>query len=644
MSKMFVQNWKLSTKIVIAFSSLMALGMSSLAVGQYWQLRTSQRQAMADRLSEIVQLAAPQIDGDYHSLVVEAQDANTTYYRINQEQLRDIQAASDDIQHLYTVRQQAEGHYTYILEHWTGDAVPLATVGETLSDPPPLLAASTMIDAPLVESEITDNSVGTPVLIGYAPIQGQFGRVDGLLVVELDARPVLLREQQAQKSAVATLLTIGVITFGTIRYLAQALVVKPTLMLNQAAKRLAEGEWTATLPTERHDELGELAQSFNNMAQRLRLSFQQLEDYSQNLEKKVETRTKALHQANEAKSEFLANMNHELRTPLNGILGYTQILQRDSETSVRHEKGLRTIHQCATHLMSLINDILDFSKLEVQKMALHPQDFHLGNFLVSTADMCRIKAEQKGVALIYEPNPALPEAVHTDAKKLRQVLINLLGNAAKFTDSGHIMLTVTVSERPAASSSPWKILFQITDTGIGIEKDQLEKIFRPFEQAEQAEQAEQRANHSEGTGLGLAISREIVQMMGGDIHVESEPGKGSTFWFEVSLLAAREWTGQPELSQASEPAAMPQVLAERNRLLDAQPPTYAMPPASELALLRTAAKTGFMAEVIQEAERIKALDDAYIPFADKLLDLCNQFDDKAILELTQSSHQEVVAS
>ncbi|MEL7353775.1 MAG: ATP-binding protein [Cyanobacteria bacterium P01_A01_bin.116] len=797
---MSVQNWKLSTKIVLAFSSLMVLGMGSLATGQYWQLRTSQRKAMADRLSEIVQLAAPQIDGDYHALVVEAQDANTTYYRINQEQLGKIQAASDDIQYLYTVRQQAEGHYSYVLEKWKEREASLVAVGEALAAPPPLLANQEVIESPVVEDKITYNSAGIPVLIGYAPIYGQFDRVDGLLVVELDARPVLARELQAQRSAAVTLLIIIIITFGTIRYLSQSLVVRPTLMLNQAAKRLAEGEWTATLPTQRYDEFGELAQSFNNMAQHLRDSFQKLEDYSQNLEAKVETRTKELsasqqllnlvmnnipqsifwkneksvylgcnqsfanvagvsvdeiggktdddllwsaadahffagcdrkvlesgaaklgivephqangcqswlemskvplydqgnnvmgligifqditpykeaeraaHQASEAKSEFLANMNHELRTPLNGILGYTQILQGDAETGVRHKKGLRTIHQCATHLLSLINDILDFSKLEVQKMELHAQDFHLGDFLTATADMCRIKAEQKGVALVYDPGPNIPAAVHADPKKLRQVLINLLGNAAKFTDSGSVTFKATVSEPPAAGRTSWRILFQIQDTGIGIGQDQLEKIFRPFEQAGNS------AHHSEGTGLGLAISRKIVQMMGSDIHVDSELGEGSTFWFEVELLAVREWCSEDQSLRQNEIAIgsqmethqsqsqqnihqqsqgqrnlnqqrqnqQGQANSEQNRVghsQRSQMPTYIMPPVSELEMLHAAAKTGFMADVIQEAERIKALDEQYAPLANRILELSHQFDDKAILALVQSSFQEATVS
>lgn len=288
-------------------------------------------------------------------------------------------------------------------------------------------------------------------------------------------------------------------------------------------------------------------------------------------------------------------------------------------------------------------------------MELHTQDFHLGNFLTATVDMCRIKAEQKGVALVYEPDANLPAAVHADPQKLRQVLINLLGNAAKFTDNGNVMFKATLTEPPMTNSASWRILFQIQDTGVGIRQDQLEKIFRPFEQADNS------TRHSEGTGLGLAISRKIVQMMGSDIHVDSELGVGSIFWFEVELLAAREWRVEDELQQpdamnvtlerqqpkapqkqTTEHSQPAQSQAEHSQSLPAH--AYIMPPASELAALYNAAKTGFMADVIQEAERIKALDERYVPLANRLLELSHQFDDAAILKLVQTAVQEVVVS
>ncbi|MCL1471256.1 ATP-binding protein [Argonema antarcticum] len=243
--------------------------------------------------------------------------------------------------------------------------------------------------------------------------------------------------------------------------------------------------------------------------------------------------------ANHAKSQFLANMNHELRTPLNGILGYTQILQRDPATTTKQLKGLGVIHQCGSHLLTLINDILDLSKLEVQKMDLYPQDFHLTNFLTTTVEICRIKAEQKGITFRYHPAANLPTAIHADDKRLRQVLLNLLSNAIKFTDFGNVTFKVEVVDdgETAQDSSP-RILFQVKDTGIGIPPEKLESIFLPFEQAGK------RDRNSEGTGLGLAISQQIVQMMDSSIQVNSTLGKGSIFWFEVNLPIATDWFAQ----------------------------------------------------------------------------------------------------
>lgn len=250
----------------------------------------------------------------------------------------------------------------------------------------------------------------------------------------------------------------------------------------------------------------------------------------------------AAEAANRTKSEFLANMNHELRTPLNGILGYAQILQRDPTTTPKQQKGLGVVYQCGTHLLTLINDILDLSKLEVQKMDLYPQDFHFDNFLTTTVEICRIKAEQKGIAFNYH-TVNLPTAVHADDKRLRQVLLNLLGNAVKFTDFGGVTFTVEAVANPQIADHPLtRVRFQVEDTGIGIPKDKWQSIFLPFEQAGK------RDRNIEGTGLGLAISQQIVQLMGSSIQVHSTPGKGSCFWFEVDLPAA-DWLAQTTSSR-----------------------------------------------------------------------------------------------
>ncbi len=239
--------------------------------------------------------------------------------------------------------------------------------------------------------------------------------------------------------------------------------------------------------------------------------------------------------ANLAKSEFLANMSHELRTPLNGILGYAQVLQRSASLDRDQQDKINVIHQCGTHLLTLINDVLDLSKIEAGKMDLHPTEFHFRAFLRGVAEMCRIRAELKGLRFEERVAIELPEGVRADEKRLRQVLLNLLGNAIKFTASG----TVTLDVAPVGGD---RVRFEVRDTGIGMDADQLEAIFLPFEQVGEGKR------HTEGTGLGLAISQQIVELMGGRIAVSSLAQVGSTFWFEIGLPVAIEWNRAGQVS------------------------------------------------------------------------------------------------
>jgi signal transduction histidine kinase/CheY-like chemotaxis protein len=236
--------------------------------------------------------------------------------------------------------------------------------------------------------------------------------------------------------------------------------------------------------------------------------------------------------ANQAKSSFLANMSHELRTPLNGVLGYAQILNRSPHLDPDTRAKVNTIHQCGSHLLMLINDVLDLSKIEAQKMELHLSEFHFPAFLSGVAEMSRIRAEQKDIAFQVELADELPEGVRGDEKRLRQVLLNLLGNAIKFTEVGGVTLTVRSGTEALQRD---RIRFEIRDTGIGIPPDDLETIFNPFEQTQDGKR------QTEGTGLGLAISQRIVELMGGQITVTSEPGVGSVFAFDVVLPTATEW-------------------------------------------------------------------------------------------------------
>jgi len=224
------------------------------------------------------------------------------------------------------------------------------------------------------------------------------------------------------------------------------------------------------------------------------------------------------------RSEFLAQMSHELRTPLNGILGYAQILLRDKTLSQKQANGINIIQQSGEHLLMLINDILDLAKIEAGRLELYPNDILLHKFLRTIADMMQIRAEQKKLKFVCDIAENLPEWIHADEKRLRQVLLNLLSNAIKFTDQGHVRLHVYRTEGN-------RLRFEVTDTGIGISADQQKRIFRPFEQAGNANRK------LGGTGLGLAISQQFVKLMNSDIHLESQPGKGSRFWFEIEAPA-----------------------------------------------------------------------------------------------------------
>ena len=253
----------------------------------------------------------------------------------------------------------------------------------------------------------------------------------------------------------------------------------------------------------------------------------------------------AAENANKAKSEFLANMSHELRTPLNGILGYAQILKRSPKLAENEQNSIDIIYQCGSHLLTLINDILDISKIEAQKMEIYPIDFHFPAFVQAVAEICRIRAEQKSLKFIYQPDADLPLSVHADEKRLRQVLINLIGNAIKFTKIGEVSFSIYLIEKFVNVSKQviYKIRFTIQDTGVGIKPEEIERIFLPFEQVGT------RKNQAEGTGLGLAITQKIIQLMGSTIQVTSQVGMGSVFWFELDLPEAIDWVNTASNSE-----------------------------------------------------------------------------------------------
>lgn len=235
----------------------------------------------------------------------------------------------------------------------------------------------------------------------------------------------------------------------------------------------------------------------------------------------------------QVRSDFLAQMSHELRTPLNGILGYAHILRRDGDLTERQAVGVNVIQQSGEHLLTLINDILDFAKIEAGRLELNVGEIDLDKFLRVITSIVRIKAEQKGLNFAVETSADLPVAIQGDNQRLRQVLLNLLDNAIKFTDHGSVTLRV----KPI---SPTCLRFEVQDTGIGIDTAHFESIFRPFEQTGEIQR------RASGTGLGLAISNQLVHLMGGGIRLESQLGHGSTFSFDLAFSPARVRLGTEE--------------------------------------------------------------------------------------------------
>jgi|GEM_PF-1756892 len=257
-------------------------------------------------------------------------------------------------------------------------------------------------------------------------------------------------------------------------------------------------------------------------------------------------------EANHAKSTFLANMSHDLRTPLNGILGFAQILQWDRTLGQRQQMGVSAIRQSGEHLLTLINDILDVAKIEAGKLEICPTEFPLAPFFRVVEDIIRVKAQAKPeLAFVCEFDPAMPAAVMADERRLRQVLLNLLDNAVKFTARGRVTLAVRFTP-------PSRLRFEVRDTGEALTEQQLGRLFKPFEQVGDVHQ------RSGGTGLGLVICRQFVRLMGGEVQVESRNGQGNTFWFEVDAPVVQAAAHQAVLD---EPGALADDDWPRRRVL-----------------------------------------------------------------------------
>ncbi|KAI8913941.1 hypothetical protein DFJ77DRAFT_465284 [Powellomyces hirtus] len=387
-----------------------------------------------------------------------------------------------------------------------------------------------------VETAITTNTSGVlvaPSVIGAAAMTAYQPLVHNWLLLatisekEINAPIIRLRSLLLYAILIVVLATL------IVSLLAARLIVLPIRKLRALALEFSAGDLEVRSPIRKQvfpDEIMELNLAFNTMAQQLSSQYDSLDN-------KVKERTQALEaakveadQANAAKSSFLANITHELRTPLNGIIGLSALL---AETPLNPDQKdlIASIRDCSDGLLIIVNDVLDFSKIEAGKLQLEKRPFDLFQCIDNSLYLLHLKAAEKGLLLSHKIAPNAPKCVEGDVVRLRQVLINLVGNSVKFTAEGSVVVTVASSQLP--TEGRFELQFEVMDTGIGIPIDAINRLFQSFSQVDSS-----TTRKYGGTGLGLAICKQLVEMMGGRIWVTSEPGKGSKFCFTILANAA----------------------------------------------------------------------------------------------------------
>ncbi|GEM_PF-3869838 len=348
----------------------------------------------------------------------------------------------------------------------------------------------------------------------------------GAVIVEISKRHLISQRMEILALSLLAILFALTLSLMVALWVARR-VTTPILGMGLAIRRIGEGDLSMRVPSQFNvDELSELAIGINQMAQQLQQDRNTLEYRIAEATKELRRKKEEAEQANLEKARFVANMSHEIRTPMNSVLGMAQLALK-TETNPRQRDYLEKIHSSGEHLLGIIDDILDFSKIDTGKLNIETIDFELDRVTLNLVNFAAWKASEKGIKLTLDIDPGIPRILRGDPLRLSQILINYVNNAVKFTEKGEIIIRARKIEE---SENDSLLRFEVQDTGIGMTREEVGGLFQIFHQADNS-----TSRKYGGSGLGLAISKGLAELMGGEVGVESEAGKGSTFWLIVRL-------------------------------------------------------------------------------------------------------------
>ncbi|WP_051656404.1 response regulator [Butyrivibrio sp. AE3004] len=493
----------LATRIWIVVLLAVILSTGSFCVVALYQTNTAIIRSTRQRMLDIVNCAAGSIDGDTLERLTKDSVNNPGYRRVYNA----LAVFRDNIEadSVYGIKAEDDGRFTFTIDPSLEEP---GEFGEEVIKTDALVKASKGISA--VDLVPYTDRWGT-FYSAYSPVHNSSGEIVGIVAVDfsIDWYEGQLKEQ-VRRTLLLFLIVLGIVLLmiGSLCYILIRAITLPMKQITDTAQLYQNGDFSKKLEIDREDELGVLSRALQSMATALTEQIREADE------------------ANRAKSNFLANMSHEIRTPINAVLGMNEMILRESaDPEIRlYSENVKT---AGSTLLGIINDILDFSKIEAGKLELIPEKYDLSSVLNDLVNMVSPRVDAKGLELVLDFDPDTPKQLYGDAVRIKQIITNILTNAAKYTEQGSIVFHVGFSK---TDNDPENVLLDVAvkDTGIGIREADVKKLFSEFERIE-----EKRNRNIEGTGLGMNITKNLLEMMGATLEVESIYGEGSNFHFSL---------------------------------------------------------------------------------------------------------------